>query len=285
MSERSTLPVRVLVKGASTVVWTSWMGGPRTDLAYPRVVEAELRAAGQAADVRVEALPSARTKDALKTWEQEVVPWSPDVVVLHYGHVETIHLLLPAWLEHYANSFSRRPGKLRDPYYRSIVKKVWLGLATGQQLVDRRVDPTIMSNRPRQVAADLERLITRIRTVASPLVLVPDLLPPGPPWASWFPGMGRRTEVMNTTLDALVARLDQRDVRRFRITDVVAGLDLDGDPTPDGGHFSPTVHRAVGRALAQVILEWSAHQSHLQLPSVNGASVAPPVPRPLQVQR
>ena len=285
MTERSTLPVRVLVKGASTVVWTSWMGGPRTDFAYPRVIEAELRAAGLPAEVRVEAWPSARTKDALKTWEQEVVPWSPDVVVLHYGHFETIHLLLPSWLERYANALSRRPGRLRDRYYRGVVKKVWLTLATGQQFVDRRVDPTIMSRRPRRVAVDLERLISRIRNVASPLVLVPDLLPPGGPWAKWFPGMGSRVEVMNTTLDALVDRIDESDVRRFRVTEVVAGLDLNGEPAPDGGHFTPAVHRAVGGAFAKLILEWAAHQTHLHVPAVNGASGAPVLLRPLQVQR
>jgi hypothetical protein len=269
------------------------MGGPRTDFAYPRVIEAELRAAGLPADVRVEAWPSALTKDALKTWEQEVVPWSPDVVVLHYGHFETIHLLLPSWVERYANALSRRPGKLRDAYYRKVVKKAWLALATGQQYVDRRVDPTMMAHRPRRVAADLERLISRVRNVASPLVLVPDLLPPGGPWANWFPGMGARVEVMNTTLDALVDRIDQPDVRRFRVTDVVGGLSLEGEPAPDGGHFTPAVHRAVGRGMAQVILEWSSQQPHLHGAPINGAmngamngvSVARPPLRPLQVRR
>lgn len=264
MAEPLPIPLRVLVKGASTVVWTSWMGGPRSDLAYPRVIENELLAAGRPAEVRVTALGSARTKDALKEWEREVVPWSPDVIVLHYGHFETIHLLLPAWLESYANKFSRRPGPVRE-VYQTAVKKTWKSLAKAQQFADQRVDQTIMAHRPRRVAADLESLLKRVRNVGSPLVIIPDLLPPGPPYQKWFPGMGARVEVMNATLDDLVARLDNPDIRRFSVTKVVSNLDLEGEPAPDGGHYTPAVHRAVGRELAQVILDWSEDQPHLKL--------------------
>jgi hypothetical protein len=240
------------------------MGGPRTDLAYPRVIEAELRAAGIPAEVRVTAAASQRTKDALKTWEQEVVPWSPDVVILHYGHFESMHLFLPSWLERYANAPKRRAGRLHDLYWRKVVKKAWLALATLQQSLDRHVDPRARWRRPKGVAADLERVIGRIRSAASPLVLVPDLLDPGRRWTEWFPAMEARVEVMNKTLDDLVTRIDERDVRRFRVTDVVAGMDLDGEPAPDGGHYSPAVHRAVGQAFAHVIQEWAAHQPHLR---------------------
>src|SRR5947208_6741144 len=41
MSEPLPLTMRVLVQGSSQAVWTSWMGGPRGDLAWPRVIEAE----------------------------------------------------------------------------------------------------------------------------------------------------------------------------------------------------------------------------------------------------
>lgn len=262
MPEPLPLPLRVLVKGASTSVWTSWMGGPRSDLAYPRVIEEKLLAAGRPADVRVTALPAERTKDAFKTWERDVIPWSPDVVILHYGHFETIHLMAPRWLERYANSLSLRPGVIRTKYHR-VVQKIWRAFAVGQQFADRRVDPTIFAWRPRKVAADLDRLILRIRNISSPLVLIPDLIEPGPPYQKWFPGMGARIEVMNKTLDELVTRIGNPEVRRFPVSKVVEDLDLEGHPTPDGGHFTPTVHRAVGEALAEVILEWADGQAHL----------------------
>src|SRR5205823_4305743 len=116
-------PLRVLVKGASTAVMTSWMGGPRTDFAYPRVIEAELLAAGQPAEVRVTAAVGQRTKDSLKSWEREVVAWSPDVVVLHCGQYEAIHLFMPWWLERYVNNVARRPGVVRDAIHQNVVRK------------------------------------------------------------------------------------------------------------------------------------------------------------------
>jgi hypothetical protein len=257
------LPMRVLVKGASQVVWTSWMGGPRTDFAYPRVIEAELYAAGRPAEVRVEAFPSARTSEALKTWEQEVVRWSPDVVVLHYGQFEVVHLLLPWWMEVHAFSIKTRPGPVRDKY-RFVLDKVWKSMAQVQKFVDRRVNQTVFSNRPRRVGADLERLITQIRSVASPLVIVPDFIDPCTRYADWFPGMRARTQVMNQTIDDLIAKINHPDVRRFSVREVVAGMDLEDEPAPDGGHYTPEVHREVGRALTSVILEWASNQPHLK---------------------
>src|SRR5205085_11966333 len=125
--------------------------------------------AGRPAEVRVEAFPSARTSEALKTWEQEVVRWSPDVIILHLGQFEVVHLLLPWWMEVHAFSIRTRPGPVRDKY-RYALDKVWKSMAQVQKFVDGRVNPTMMSHRPRRVAADLERLITPIRSVASPLV-------------------------------------------------------------------------------------------------------------------
>ena len=266
MSQPLPLPIRVLVKGASQVVWTSWMGGPRTDFAYPRVIEAELYSAGRPAEVRCEAWPSARTSQALKTWEKEVVRWSPDVIILHFGQFEVVHLLLPWWMEIHAHSLKTRPGPVRDKY-RYALGRVWKAMARVQQFTDRRVNPTMFSNRPRRVAADLERLITRVRNIASPLVLVPDFIDPGTTYAKWFPGMHARTQVMNATIDELIARIDHPDVRRFELRKLVESMDLEGEPAPDGGHYTPEIHREVGRALAQVILEWASDQPHLKTPT------------------
>jgi hypothetical protein len=62
------LPIRVLVKGASTVVFLAEWGGPRTDFNFGRVVEAELLSTGRPADVRVVGVPSDLAKFSLRTW-------------------------------------------------------------------------------------------------------------------------------------------------------------------------------------------------------------------------
>jgi hypothetical protein len=257
--------LRVYVKGASTVVWMSWMGGPRTDFAFPRVIETELQAGGRPAEVQVNALPAEVVRHALRTWEQEIVGWSPDVVILHYGHMETIHLFLPRWLERHANSVKGRPHKLRMLYRKKLLEPAWQTLAHLQCALDKRLPPTMLAFRPRRAAADLERLIQKIRQVGSPLVLVPNILPAGPPYKKWFPGIDARIVAMNEAIADMVRRMDQPDVRVFRVDEVVEPLLAEGENAqPDGGHYTPEIHRAVGEAMTRVISDWADTQPHLK---------------------
>src|SRR3546814_15684162 len=87
----SELPLRVLVKGASTVNWTSWMGGPRTDFTFPRALEEQLLQDGRPCEVRTITMTSEKTSTILGTWQREILGYSPEVIVLVYGHYETIH--------------------------------------------------------------------------------------------------------------------------------------------------------------------------------------------------
>jgi hypothetical protein len=266
MTEPNRLPLRVLVKGASTVVYTSWMSGPRSDMAWPRVVEEQLYAAGYPAEVRCTAMPAERTRQAIRTWQEEVLAWSPDVIWLNYGQMECVHLFLPRWFERHANSVKGRPMKGRMFYRKRILRPVWTTLASLQRAIDARVPPNMLSYKRRRVYADLQRYIERVRTVASPLVLIPDIIPPGKPYQKWFPGEAARCEAMTETLRQLVADLDEPDIRMFESQAVINPLLAPGeDAHPDGGHLTPPLHRAMGEAVADVIIEWASHQTHLDL--------------------
>lgn len=268
MSEQAPLPVRVLVKGASEVVFTAEMGGPRSDFAFGRVIEAELLRAGQPVDMQVNAVPSELAKFSLRTWEREVLGWSPDVVILHHGHYESIHLFLPRWLERHANSTRWRPGRLIALYRKLILRKVWVSLAKLQCRADARFNSLLFARKLRRVAADVEKLITNVQQVGSPLVLVLEVVPPGRRWQSWFPGLTERTAYMNEQLEAVVRRIDRPNVRYVRtVPALTARLDPNEEPTPDGGHYSARAHRVLGTLLAREILEWAATQPHLQAPA------------------
>lgn len=259
------LPIRVLVKGASTVNWVSWMGGPREDFIFPRVVEEQLLAAGRASDVQTITMTSQRTSSILGTWQAEVLGYSPDVIVLVYGHYETIHLFIPRWLEVHANSLKARPRRLAALYRRVLVRPAWKALARVQARIDSILDPTLRRGRPEQVAADLRQYIDHVQKVGSPLVYVFELLPPGSRYRSWFPGMARRIEVMNRTLEGMVDAVGLDHVRYFRVAPLVeqhAGGDID-TAIPDGFHYSPAMHRHVGEALAADIQQWAETQNHL----------------------
>ena len=264
------LPIRVLVKGASTVNWVSYMGGPRTDFTFPRVIEGQLAAEGRPSHVQTITMTSEQTKGILGSWQREVLGFSPDVIVLVYGHFETVHLFLPRWLERHANSLKAKPRRLSAWYRQRLLRPVWMTLASLQARLDHRLDPTIRRGRPRRVAADLERYITHVQKVGSPLVLLLELLPPAERYQSWFPGMAARVEVMNETIADMVRRVDLPNVRYVRIAEFVDKY-AEGDQeiaTPDGFHFSPVMHREIGTALAQQIADWADTQPHLAIESL-----------------
>lgn len=265
MTSTPPVPLRVLVKGASTVNYVSWMGGPRQDFIFPRVVEEQLLAAGRPVDVQAITMTSERTSTILGTWQAEVLGYSPDVVVLVYGHYETIHLFAPRWLEVHANSLKARPRRLAQAYRRRVLRPAWKVLMRAQAKIDSILPPTLRRGRPRQVAADLASYISHVQSVGSPLVYVFELLPPGSRYRTWFPGMARRIEVMNATLRAMVDEIGLDTVRYFPVASLVethAGGDIDV-AIPDGFHYSPQMHRVIGTELARDIDQWARSQAHL----------------------
>lgn len=243
------------------------MGGPRTDFTFPRAIQAHLAESGRPADVQTITMTSEQTHKILGTWQREILGFSPDVVVLVYGHQESIHLFLPRWLERHANSLKAKPRFLSTLYRERLLKPVWMSLAKLQARLDTLIDPTIRRGRPRRVAADLERYITHVQKVGSPLVLLLELLPVAERVESWFPGMTPRIEVMNQTISDMVRRLDLPNVRYVRLREFVDKYaeGSQGIATPDGFHFSPLLHREIGRALAEQIQEWAETQPHLTL--------------------
>lgn len=266
MPQPLPLPIRVLVKGASTVVFVADMGGPRSDFTFGRVIESEILAAGRPAEVRVLGVPSDHAKFSLRSWEQDVLGWSPDVVVLHHGHYESIHYLLPRWLERHANSTRSRPvGRIRSLYRRRVLRAVWVNLAKVQSRGDARFNSTLFGRKLRRVALDVEKLIQNVQTVGSPLVLVLEVVPPGRRWRSWMPGLDERTALMNQALREAVERIGRPNVRFVSTTvELAARLDPEEEPTPDGGHYSPRAHRVIGEMLARDILDWARGEAHLR---------------------
>jgi len=261
------LPLRVLIKGPSTVLYTSWMGGPRTDMVFSRVMEQQLLAGGRAAEVRNTGELGWPTKDLFKTWPEDIVQWSPDIVVMAVGHYETLHAILPRWLERLANREGRRPSVFQNLYYRIFARSVARVVMYLQRNVDR---PGLRRRRRiRRVIKDTAAYIKITERFGSPLFLILEIhTPTAAKRDTWFPGWPQRIKHLNDDLRQLVAELDSPDVRFVEITDMMDRFD---DPTaeglwPDGIHFIPEFHRAVGERLAGIAEEWASGQSHLAKP-------------------
>ncbi len=245
------------MKGSSPATWVSFMGGPPTDYTYPRVIERELLATGRNATVRNLAVTSERVHTGLKNWERQVFGWSPDVVILHYGLFEAVHLALPHALERHVNSLRGRPGPVRETYRSYALRPTWKGLAMAQQRLDGALPAAVFRRRASRFADDLTQLVRRIQQIGSPLVLLPEITPAGERWATWFPHIGERIDMINAALDEVVVRLDRDNVRTFGTREVLEPLVAAGhDVVPDGGHYTVAAHALIGRALAAEIRTW-----------------------------
>lgn len=266
MSIPLPLPLRVLVKGPSTVVWISMMNGPRTDMAFARVMEQQLLAKGRAAQVRNTGFPGSPTRAMFKTWNEDVVAWSPDIVILHVGHYEAIHVILPRWLERGANTVNRRSGLLRHLYYRRLLRAVARGVLLVQRAIDR---PSIrLKRRMHRVVADTAAYIKITQQVGSPLILLMEVNPPSGNKRDWFGGLTDRIRRLNDDLRRLAETTESWNVRFVGITDLMSQFDP-GDPEhlwADGSHFSPEFHRAIGEKFADIADEWASGQPHLAQP-------------------
>jgi lysophospholipase L1-like esterase len=253
-------PLRVLVTGASTVLWTSWMSGPRTDYAFPRALEDELRLRGRAAEVRNVARLGVPVRELFCHWESDVLQWSPDVIVASIGHYETIHLLLPHWYERYSNRVDRRPGRLRTPWQAKVVRPAWKAAAIAQSKLDGSLLPAdVRRARLQGVADHYAAYVALCQQVASPAQFVLEVLPPAPRQQAWFPGMVERVGLVNAALRATVQEIDLPHVQYVETSEIAQKLYGDDQTaaTPDGFHFTPDLHREVGRALADRILDWA----------------------------
>lgn len=245
------------MKGSSPANWVSFMGGPPTDYTYPRVVEREILAGGRNVTVRNLAATSERAKTGLRNWERQVFSWSPDVVVLHYGLFEAVHLFLPQRLERHANSQRSMPGPVRSAYRKLALRPTWKGLAIAQQQLDAKVPAAVFRRRAARFADDLDRLVGQIQRIGSPLVLLPEVAEPGERWATWFPHIDQRIAMVNDALVDVVRRHDRDNVRVFPTRTVLAPLTATGhDVVPDGGHFTPQAHEVIGTAMAAEIRDF-----------------------------
>lgn len=262
MTDPRALPLRVLVKGASTALWTSFMGGPRSDLTFPRVIEDELLAEGRPVEVRNTAVLGDRTIDGLRRWPEEAIAWSPDVVVMIYGHYETIHLFIPHWFERYVNKprVSRPWARF---YRRKVLRATWKALASVQAWFDQRLPDAVWLPRVRRTSRDIVDHAVALRDLASPLVLVMEILPLAPSKNHWFPGMNRRIAAMNDSVRGAIERLGVGEIQFVEISAIVDRM-VGGDlelAIPDGFHYTPALHRAVGQELAGRILAWEQRQA------------------------
>ena len=252
-------PLRVVVMGASASVETSWRGGPRADLAYPRVIEAELLAAGLPATVHVRALPGRpRPSRARRVVTRGRAHGRPTSSSSTTARRTASTCSCPAGSSATPTaSAGGRAGSGRATAA-SCVRPVWIGAGPGcRRGLTPGSTPRSARRRQRRTTAELARLLELVRVVVVPLVLVPTLRAPRAAVAAVVPRRrGADGDAQPHVRGGRARRPTTPTCATFPLAELVAERFGDEEPTPDGGHFTPGVHRAVGAAMAREILEW-----------------------------
>lgn len=239
------------------------MGGPRTDLAFPRAMEMELRLQGFDVESRVESVPGESIARARRRWPGQVLGFSPDVIVLCLGHYEAIHILLPRWFERHMNTQSAGTGRLESMYRQWVLRPTYRTLARTQAALDRAFGHALSKRRVKHAAAGVSAIVRGARQVGSPLVVLMEIAPLTERYERWFPAMNHRIDRINEGLRGIADADSSGEVCYFETRKIVAALGGPQDVTPDGFHFSPEAHGTIGRELAALVGSWAASQPHL----------------------
>jgi lysophospholipase L1-like esterase len=191
---------------------------------------------------------------ALCDYEPHVRAYSPDVLILQYGINECVPRAMPMALHRHLFNWHEHGWRGHRRYKRFLRGRLWPVLRRYQRQVSRVLGSRTQRVAPGRYADELRYLITLARKDTGCLVLVLDVLPPGPSVEHWIPGIGRRRDALNALMRRVVADVADPDVRFVDTSHVVQHLAEDA--APDGVHLSDRGHRAVAEHLADEITEW-----------------------------
>lgn len=253
-------PVRILVRGSSTVSWIASIEPGRLSHAYPRALETAMHRHGWSVQVRVSAPLAKPSLHILRDADDDIFAWDPDVIVLNTGHMENLHLLIPIPLARHVFTRTARPGRWRQLYRSRVLWPAYKLTTRVQARLERVLGPWVFRRRREAVIAHMEQYIQVAQRNGHPMVVVMGLVPPPEPLPQ-FPELASRLVDMNEAFQALVDRQDDAAVVWFDPSDVLA---TDGPPPKvalgDGLHLTADAHEAVGKRLAEVVEKWLGAQ-------------------------
>jgi lysophospholipase L1-like esterase len=240
---------QIVITGSSVGTFIRPLRTSVEERTYGEVLEIELAAAGVRAQVTNSSRWSMLLPEALARLEDLVLCHQPDVVVVNFGLVDaqprTVPLRWFRWMfaRSSVQSRSRRAGRRAFGPWAAR----WYRHAGPRLARIGWFPPRVAAE---QFRRDLAMLVDLVRHERSALVVLLGITPASPRVEAVLPGTTARAERYD---DVLRAAADGIDVRFLAVDDL--GLPLER-LAPDGIHFSPAGHRAVGLALAEVVAGW-----------------------------
>jgi lysophospholipase L1-like esterase len=192
--------------------------------------------------------------EGYRRFQLDVMPWAPDVLVIHFGIIELQPNVVPTAVNRHFTTQHRGGKGLKGLYRRRVMADVWPPLRKFQRWASGAVGPhRSFRLAPAHFEAELTRMISVARSQQM-LVLVCDINPPGPRLQHFMPGVDERHARYQAIVERVVAAADDDEVQLVPVSKIVRG---GGDAAmPDGLHFTPSGHLEVARMLATFVGPW-----------------------------
>jgi lysophospholipase L1-like esterase len=242
--------LRVVVVGSSVGYYIRPKREVLAERTYGEHLERELERRGVPTLVTNSSRWTSLIRDANREIEELVLTHVPDVVVANYGILEcepaTIPLALLRWLFTHGPSQSLPARVVR----RALAPPLLRAYITLSPRVLRAMRlPARMGSK--RFARELAQFVDLVHRERGGLVVLLGIGPPGDRLEEVLPGTrdnaARYTEIIRSVAGA-------RAGTRFIEVDA---LETNGrDVVPDGIHFSARGHEALGRAIADEVIEW-----------------------------
>lgn len=226
----------------------------RSEATYPEHLETLLRNHGLDVEVRNHSRLFGMIHEGYRRFQLDVVPWAPDVLVLHFGIIEMQPNVVPTLLSrHFTRQHTGGKG-IVGVYRRRVMPRAWPKVRTFQRRASGLAGQRTWRMTPAHFEAELRRFIAVAREQQM-LVLVCDMNRPGPRLQHFIPGITKRFERFERILEWVVQDIDDEDVR---LQHVSRGLCEEDDDVafPDGLHFTARGHLEVAKLLADEISPW-----------------------------
>jgi lysophospholipase L1-like esterase len=229
-----------------------------SEATYPEHLQRLLRADGLDVSVRNDSKLFGRITEGYRRFQEDVIPWAPDVLVVHFGIIELQPNVVPTAVNRHFTTQDRGGKGVKGLYRRRLKPRLWPPLRKFQRRASGIVGPRHSFRlAPAHFEAELRRLISVARSQQM-LVLVCDINPPGPRLQHFLPGVNERYARFQSIIERVVAQADDDDVQLVPVSKVVRG---GGDEAmPDGLHFTASGHLEVARMLETFVAPWLQRQ-------------------------
>jgi lysophospholipase L1-like esterase len=196
---------------------------------------------------------------AMRDYERRVRSHAPDVVVVQFGLNEYQPWLLPVWAVRHLLVKNQAVTRTAKAYRRWAAPRLWRWVRQYRRWAAPKVGLRTWQTTPRRFEGHLRRLLRSLHVEGRPLVLVLDIDAPDARLEHFLPGMARRHAVFQELIERVVEEQQDPMVRLVRVSEITAALGPGA--VPDGMHYTPETHQAVGERLADEVVRWLKERS------------------------